>query len=162
MKEQKIVTITGKSNSGKTTVIEKLIKHYSAMGLKVSVVKSMKHHFQIDHEGKDTFRYREAGVFSWAITNGEDYALFTKIDNPMSPLDIAQKNFPDSDIIFIEGFKEGETPKIEVIGSDTEEALFTKDKLIMAVLTDLDIETSVPKFSRNDIEAAAEFINNNF
>jgi molybdopterin-guanine dinucleotide biosynthesis protein B len=162
MKEQKIVTVTGKSNSGKTTVIEKLIKHYSAKGLKVSVVKSMKHRFQIDHKGKDTFRYREAGVFSWAITNGQDYAIFTKIDTPLSPLDIAQKNFPDSDIIFIEGFKEGETPKIEVIGTDAEEALFRKDKLIVAVLTDMDMETSVPKFSRDDIEAAAEFINNNF
>jgi len=162
MKKQKIVTITGKSNSGKTTVIEKLIKHYSAMGLKVSVVKSMKHQFQIDREGKDTFRYREAGVFSWAITNGQDYALFTKIDTPMSPLDIAEKNFPDSDIIFIEGFKEGKIPKIEVIGSNEEEALFKSDKLIKAILTDLSIDTQIPVFPRNNIEAAADFIEKNF
>ncbi|MFA5518430.1 MAG: molybdopterin-guanine dinucleotide biosynthesis protein B, partial [Spirochaetota bacterium] len=64
MKKSKIITITGKSDSGKTTLIEKLIKYYSAKGLKVSVVKSMKHDFEIDHKGKDTYRYREAGVFS--------------------------------------------------------------------------------------------------
>ena len=162
MKNQKIVTITGKSNSGKTTVIEKLIKHYSSKGLKVSVVKSMKHQFQIDHEGKDTYRYKEAGVFSWAITNGEEYALFSKIDSHLSPIDIAVKNFPDSDIIFIEGFKEGESAKIEVIGSIEENPLFKSDRLIGAILTDIDIEADIPVFSRNDIIAAADFIDKNF
>jgi len=162
MKNQKIVTITGKSNSGKTTVIEKLIKHYSSKGLKVSVVKSMKHQFQIDREGKDTYRYKEAGVFSWAITNGEEYALHSKIDSPISPLDIAVKNFPDSDIIFIEGYKEGGSAKIEVIGSADEEPLFKRDGLIKAILTDLNIKSHIPVFSRNDIDAAADFIDKNF
>ena len=162
MKNQKIVTITGKSNSGKTTVIEKLIKHYTSKGLKVSVVKSMKHQFQVDHEGKDTYRYKEAGVFSWAITNGKEYAFLSKIDSPLSPLDIAVKNFPDSDIIFIEGYKEGGSAKIEVIGSADEEPLFRSDRLIMAILTDLNIEAQIPVFSRNDIDSAADFIDKNF
>lgn len=162
MKKNKIITITGKSDSGKTTLIEKLIKYYSAKGLKVSVVKSMKHDFEIDHKGKDTYRYREAGVFSWAITNGESYALFTNIDAPMSPLDIAEKNFPDSDIVFIEGYKEGKISKIEVIGSKPEEALFKNDKLIKAILTDISIDTELPVFSRNNIEAIADFIDENF
>lgn len=162
MKKSKIVTITGKSNSGKTTLIEKLIKYYSAKGLKVSVVKSMKHVFDIDQEGKDTYRYKEAGVFSWAITNGESYALLSKIDNSLSPLDIAEKNFPDSDIVFIEGFKEGKIPKIEVIGSEAEEALFRNDKSILAILTDISIDTELPVFSRNDIEAVANFIDKKF
>lgn len=128
----------------------------------MSVVKSMKHSFDIDQEGKDTYRYREAGVFSWAITNGQNYALFTKIDDPMSPLDIAEKNFPDSDIVFIEGFKEGKIPKIEIIGSEPEEALFKNDKLIKAILTDIGIDTELPVFSRNDIEAVVNFIDKNF
>ncbi|MFA5520053.1 MAG: hypothetical protein WDA74_12435, partial [Spirochaetota bacterium] len=87
---------------------------------------------------------------------------FTKIDAIMSPLDIAKKNFPDSDIVFIEGYKEGKISKIEVIGSKPEEALFRNDKLIKAILTDISIDTELPVFSRNNIEAIADFIDKNF
>jgi len=151
MSIQKIITIVGKSGSGKTTLVEKLIKHYSAEGKKVSALKSMRHDFSIDHEGKDTWRYREAGVFSAAITNGKVMAFISDIDQDYTPLDIAHKFFPDSDIIIIEGHKESRSLKIEVIGDSMEEPLFLNDDAIKMIVTDRDLSANIPLYSRNDI-----------
>lgn len=151
MSMQKIITIIGRSGSGKTTLVEKLITHYKAEGKKVSALKSMRHDFQIDHEGKDTWRYREAGVFSAAITNGRVMAFVSDIDTDYTPLDIAHLYFPLSDIIIIEGYKESRSPKIEVIGDSAEEPLFISDDAVKIVVTDRDITAPVPVFKRNDI-----------
>ena len=153
MSRQKIITIVGKSNSGKTTLVEKLIAHYKSEGKKVSALKSMRHDFQIDHEGKDTWRYRDAGVFSAAITNGRTMAFVSDVEDDLTPLDIAHKFFADSDIIIIEGYKESRSPKIEVIGDSAEEPVFKGDDAVKLIVTDADINSSLPVFRRNDIEA---------
>lgn len=162
MSMQKIITIIGRSGSGKTTLVEKLIKHYKSAGKKVSALKSMRHDFQIDHEGKDTWRYREAGVFSAAITNGRIMAFVSDIDADYTPLDIAHLYFPDSDIIIIEGYKESRSPKIEVICDSTEEPLFTSDDAVKIVVTDRDITAALPVFKRDDIAALVNEIEKNF
>ena len=151
MSIQKIITITGKSGSGKTTLVEKLIKHYKFEGKKVSALKSMRHDFNIDHEGKDTWRYRDAGVFSAAITNGRMIAFVSDIDTDYTPLDIAHLYFPESDIIIIEGYKESRSPKIEVIGDSAEDPLFAGDNAVKIIVTDRDITAPIPVFKRNDI-----------
>jgi len=131
-----IIPITGRSGSGKTTLIEKLIVYYKIRGKKVSVIKSMRHTFETDSPGKDTFRYRESGAFSSIITNGKKFSLISEIDNEANPLDLADKYFSDSDIIIIEGFKEGNLQKIEVIGDSKETPLFHDDKNIKILVTD--------------------------
>ena len=151
MKTQKIITIVGKSDSGKTTLVEKLIMYYKSHGKKVSALKSMRHDFNIDHEGKDTWRYRKAGVFSAAITNGRSMAFISDIDTDYTPLDLAHLLFTDSDIIIIEGYKESRSSKIEVIGDSTEEPLFHGDHTVKIIVTDKDIKTDVPIFRRDDI-----------
>ncbi len=158
MTRQRIITIVGRSGSGKTTLVEKLIRHYREAGAKVSALKSMRHDFQIDHEGKDTWRYREAGVFSAAITNGRMMAFVSDLDEDYSPLDIAHRYFPDSDIIIIEGYKESRGPKIEVIGDSGEAPLYAGDSAVKIVVTDRNMETGLPQFGRNDIEAIAREI----
>jgi molybdopterin-guanine dinucleotide biosynthesis protein B len=147
----KIISVTGRSGSGKTTLIEKLIVHYKSLGKKVSVIKSMRHEFETDPAGKDTFRYRESGAFSSIITNGKKFALISEIDNDANPVDLAEKFFSDSDIIIIEGFKEGNQKKIEVIGDSKEAPLFTGDKNIKFLVTDKSFETSLPVYKRDDI-----------
>lgn len=153
MSRQRIITIVGKSNSGKTTLVEKLIKHYKSEGCKVSALKSMRHDFQIDHEGKDTWRYREAGVFSAAITNGRTMAFVSDIEDEYTPLDIAHRYFPDSDIIIIEGYKESRGSKIEVIGDSTEEPLFMNDDTVKIIVTDRNITADLPVIRRDDINS---------
>jgi len=158
MAEQKIITITGRSGSGKTTLIERLVKEYITEGKKVSVIKSMRHDFEVDREGKDTHRYREAGVHSALITNGKKIALMADITEKETPLTLAAKYFSDHDIIIIEGFKEGETLKVEVIGDSVETPLFETDSNIVIAVSDRDLNTSLPLFKRDDIRSIKDCI----
>lgn len=155
---QKIITIIGRSGSGKTTLIEKLIKRYRSQGKKVSALKSMRHEFNIDHQGKDTWRYREAGVFSLAITNGKTMAFISDIKADYTPLDLAHQYFADSDIIIIEGYKEGRLAKIEVIGDSTEDPLFVTDNAVKILVTDRDISSDLPVIKRDNIDGIIEAI----
>lgn len=153
-----IITVTGKSGSGKTTLIEKLIAYYKNSGKKISVIKSMRHEFHTDPEGKDTSRYRGSGAFSSIITNGKKFAFISEIDDGSDPLILAEKYFSSSDIIIIEGFKEGDVRKIEVIGDSDEPSLFLNDKNIKMIVTDKIISTSLPVYRRDDIQSIASAI----
>ncbi len=149
--KQQIISVTGRSGSGKTTLIEKLIVHYKNLGKKVSVIKSMRHEFETDPAGKDTFRYRESGASASIITNGKKFALISEIDDEANPIELAERFFTDSDIIIIEGFKEGNIRKIEVIGDTTEDPLFHEDKNIKILVTDKNFNCALPVFKRNDV-----------
>ncbi len=152
---QQIISITGRSGSGKTTLIEKLIVHYKSQDKKVSVIKSMRHEFETDPAGKDTFRYRESGASASIITNGRKFSLISENDKDENPLELAKRFFSDSDIIIIEGFKEGNLRKIEVIGDSKETALFHEDNNIKILVTDNKINSDLPVFRRDDIEGIA-------
>jgi len=156
--KQRIISVTGRSGSGKTTLIEKLIVHYKNNGKKVSVIKSMRHEFETDPAGKDTFRYRESGASASIITNGRKFSFISDIDDDASPLDLAEKYFTDSDIIIIEGFKEGNLQKIEVIGNSKEAPLFNEDKNIKILVTDKIFDTPLQVIKRDDVAGVVEAI----
>ena len=156
--KQQIISVTGRSGSGKTTLIEKMIVHYKCLGKKVSVIKSMRHDFDTDPKGKDTYRYRESGASASIITNGKKFALISEIENDANPMELAQKFFSDSDIIIIEGFKEGDQKKIEVIGDSKEAPLFYDDKNIRILVSDRIFNTELPVFKRDDVEGIIEAV----
>ena len=148
----RIISITGRSGSGKTTLIEKLIVYYNSIGENVSVIKSMRHDFETDTPGKDTYRYRESGARASLITNGKNFALISKIDDSdENPIELAVRYFNASDIIIIEGFKQGNLKKIEVIGDSIEDPLFMEDPSIKILVTDKSFDTSIPIYKRDDI-----------
>lgn len=154
----KIITIIGRSGSGKTTLIEGLIKYFKASGLKISVIKHMKHDFEIDYEGKDTYRYKSAGATASLISNDRSFAIISDLDDSLSPVELARKYFAGSDIVIIEGYKEGDSPKIEVVGDSPEEPLYIKDAHVIAVVCDKKQNTALPQFKRNNIEDIAVFV----
>lgn len=158
MTEQMIITVTGRSGSGKTTLIEKLVREYTAAGRTVSVIKSMRHEFEVDREGKDTFRYRSAGAASALITNGRRIALMADIGEQDTPLSLAEKYMQDYDIVFIEGYKEGDTRKIEVIGDSKEPPIFESDSNVLMVVSDREFATTLPLYKRDDIKGIIEYI----
>lgn len=151
--KQLIIPVTGRSGSGKTTLVEKLIVHYKSTGKKVSVIKSMRHNFDTDPAGKDTFRYRESGAAASIITNGKKFALISEIDDEANPLDLAERFFSGSDIIIIEGYKESSLSKIEVIGDSNEPPLFNDDSSIKILVTDKSFETELPVYKRDDVNS---------
>lgn len=158
MAKQKIITVTGRSGSGKTTLIERLVKEYTSEGKKVSVIKSMRHDFEVDREGKDTYRYRSAGAAGALITNGKKIALMADISEDETPLTLAKEYFGGYDIVIIEGFKEGNTGKIEVIGDSSEAPLFQGDSQVVMVVSDREFNTTLPLFRRDDVSGIKECI----
>jgi hypothetical protein len=69
---QKVIGVAGFKNSGKTTLVEKLVSHLTGLGYRISTVKHAHHSFDIDHEGRDSFRHRKAGATEVAVISHED------------------------------------------------------------------------------------------
>lgn len=97
------------SNTGKTTFLERLIPALRAMGLSAGVVKHDAHDFELDHEGKDTFRLSQAGAEVTAILSNTQFALLEKRN--LSPEE-AVARVTGVDLILTEGFKNGPWPKL--------------------------------------------------
>ena len=116
----------GYSNTGKTTLIEKLIPLLRARGLRVSAIKNAHHGFDMDRPGKDSYRYREAGAGQVLIATGLRWALLS--ETPLAPasLDELIGRLDPCDLVIIEGFKsEGQIPRIEVRrNANTEPPIF--------------------------------------
>ena len=158
-----ILTIMGRTNSGKTTLIERLIDHFNQSGLKIAIIKHMKHRFDIDHPGKDSYRYREAGAPMVMITNDDHFALVADNDRMLSPVALAERYLGEADLVIIEGHKDVRLPKIEVIGDSEEPPLIESGmEGIVAIVSDSYHHPSLPCFNRDDIEAIAAFIVSEF
>ncbi len=154
-----VISITGRSGSGKTTLIEGLIGYFAGKGLKVSIIKHLRHEFQVDHPGKDTWRYREAGAAGAGIINVNSFAVFADHEGDMTPQRMADRFFPDADLVIIEGDRESSASKIEVIGDSGEEPLFRSGvKNITALVCDHQTDSSLPTFGRNEVQDVGRYI----
>ncbi|MCX5833549.1 MAG: molybdopterin-guanine dinucleotide biosynthesis protein B, partial [Deltaproteobacteria bacterium] len=112
-----IISIVGRSNTGKTTLIEKMIKELAARGYRVATIKHNLHGFDIDHPGKDSWRHREAGARLTVLASPKKVALIRDVDRDYTIDEIRDRYVEDADIILVEGYKENDFPKIEVFRS---------------------------------------------
>ncbi len=107
-----IVSVVGEKNSGKTTLIERLVSALKKEGRRVSVMKYALRRFQMDREGKDTYRFYQSGADSVGIASHEQMAFIKRVDTA-PPLDKVLENyFRDADIVLIEGYKGDDCPRI--------------------------------------------------
>lgn len=162
MKRPFVLAVSGRKNSGKTTLITKLIPLLTESGLKVATIKHDGHDFQADVPGTDTYRHLEAGAYGTAIFSEEKYMLVKK-QTEVCP-EWLMKQFPEADLLLLEGFKASNYPKIEVIRRENaKESVCTKEGLI-AIVSDLErgelsgVETALPLFDLQDAASVAEFI----
>src|SRR4030042_2461665 len=127
-----IVSIVGKSNAGKTTLLEKLITELVKRGYRVATIKHNLHGFDIDHEGKDSYRHKKAGAHTTVVSSPHQLALIQDVDHDHSFEEIRDKFIHNADIILTEGFKMSDYPKIEVFRSELKRKLTStkKDNLI--------------------------------
>lgn len=107
-----ILTITGPSGSGKTTLIERLIRNVSGRGLRVGAVKRSHHRVDVDTEGKDSYRFREAGANPVALTGGGLFFFTEKTGDAFDPALIARWFAGKADIVIMEGFKGEPFPRL--------------------------------------------------
>ncbi|MEK7353838.1 MAG: molybdopterin-guanine dinucleotide biosynthesis protein B, partial [Chloroflexota bacterium] len=108
------VSIVGKSDVGKTTFLEKLIRELKGRGYRVAVIKHDCHGFDIDHPGKDTWRMAEAGSDVVVISSPNKMAMIKRTDHELSLDELEARIMGGVDIILTEGYKHGDKPKIEI------------------------------------------------
>ncbi len=156
----KVFGFAGWSGSGKTTLIEKLIPRFTRGGLRVSLIKHAHHTFDVDKPGKDSYRHRHAGASEVLVTSSQRWVLMHELRGTPEPSFEEQvKHLSPCDLVIVEGFKFQPIPKLEVHRAGTDAALLhPNDANIVAVATDVKVETKLPVLDINDDAAIAEFI----
>lgn len=158
------LSFVGRSNTGKTTVIERLITILRERGMKIAVIKHHPHDFDIDIPGKDTYRYKQAGAAMSILASPGKVAVIEDTEKELALEEIIARYIRDVDLLLIEGFKKAKIPKIEVfqrkVAADF--PVCAGDINLIAIVTDEIVETSLPIFSRNDVQGIAEFIISRF
>lgn len=156
-----IVSIVGKSNVGKTTLLEKLIPELRRRGYRVATVKHDAHSFEMDVPGKDTWRHRQAGADLVVISSKDKIAQIRRVEGEMPLLDITA-TITGVDIILTEGFKRGPAPKIEVSRRILSQDLLCSADELVAVATDQSFDLGVPQFGLDDVAGLADLLEARF
>ena len=157
-----IIAVVGKSDSGKTTLIEKLIPELKERGYRIGVVKHAHHGFEMDKKGKDSWRHRKAGAEASLVVSPGRIA-FVKNQSFENIEDVKYYLF-DMDLIIIEGLKRENLPKIEIFRTDSRHTspLCMNDSNLVAFVSDSNYAPDVPNFQLNDIKELADFLENHF
>jgi molybdopterin-guanine dinucleotide biosynthesis protein B len=147
------------SNSGKTTLIEKVVPLLVKRGFRVAVVKHASAGFDLDKPGKDSWRFQRAGAETVVIVGPRQMAVVKNIEREPDPDEVVLAA-GDVDIIIQEGFKHNARNKIEVYRSVASDRrpLCLSDPTFLALVSDRPFDVAVPRFDLNDAEAVAEFI----
>jgi molybdopterin-guanine dinucleotide biosynthesis protein B len=156
-----IVSIVGKSKSGKTTLMEKLIGELKSRGYRVATVKHTPQEMTFDEPGKDSWRHTQAGSEAAVISASDKIVLIKPISGDLSLKQIAHLLGEDYDIILAEGFRHGDAPKIEVHRKQVGPPLTSVKKLI-AIATDEPLETRARQFSLEDTKGLADLLEKGF
>jgi molybdopterin-guanine dinucleotide biosynthesis protein B len=154
-----IVSIIGKSKSGKTTLIEKLIAELKSRGYRVATIKHTHHKLSFDEPGKDSWRHIQAGSEATVISTDGNTALVKPASQGLEP--IARLIGEDYDIILTEGYKTGDAPKIETHRQQSGPPLDSVTKLI-AIASDEPLETKVRQFPLDDIKGISDLLEKEF
>ncbi|SDE17272.1 molybdopterin-guanine dinucleotide biosynthesis protein B [Sporomusa acidovorans] len=152
-----VISVVGRSNSGKTTYLEKLIAVMKQRGYKVAVIKHHHQDFEMDQTGKDTWRHAQAGADVVCLTSPHKMALIKKSEQEV-PLNQVIQLIRDVDIIFTEGYKQEKKAKIEIYRQAAgHDPLGVKTELL-AVAADTVIYDAIPHFSLEEPAAMADFL----
>ena len=158
-----IVSIVGKSDSGKTTLIEKIVPELSRRGYRVTTVKHDLHSFEIDKEGKDSWRHKRAGAQAVVISSPRKVALIRDVDKDMPLEELGDSFGEDADLILSEGFKKDVQPKIEVFrGEEHKELLCTKEDNLIAIASNRPFDIGVPCLDIDDVKGIVDLIESKF
>lgn len=154
-----VLAVVGRSKTGKTTLVERLIHALAEKGYCVGTMKDARGGFEIDLEGKDSDRHYRAGAQAVAVLSSEQekMAFFGRL-SVQTPIDeICRRLFPDVDLIMLEGFKTLRFPKIETTLGESLSCYGDPD--LLAVVGEAPGGTAdVPCFSLADAPAVVALI----
>lgn len=150
-----LVAFAAYSGTGKTTLIEKLIPILKGNGIRSAAIKHDGHPFEIDHEGKDSWRIAHAGADITVVSSSEQTAYIERRDLSFERL---LGMVHDVDLILVEGYKDKALPQIGMARKGAGKGSTADISRFIALVTDLEVETELPCFALEDAEGIAVFI----
>jgi len=160
--ETPIVTFIGRSNSGKTTLLTRVIPCLKERGFRVASIKHSHHNVDIDKKGKDSWKHRDAGSETVILLSGKTMSCIREYDKEPVVEEVLRDYMHDTDIVLAEGFKDSHLPKIWVFRSENSGSMIRKDDSLIAVVSDRETDIGVPWFDINDVVSVADFIEKTF
>jgi molybdopterin-guanine dinucleotide biosynthesis adapter protein len=157
----KVIGVAGFKNAGKTTLVEKLVTEMTRRGWRISTVKHAHHSFDIDHEGRDSFRHRKAGAAEVAVVSRHRWAIIHEMrDEADASLQDILSKLATCDLVIVEGYKRDTHDKIEVRNVELDHPkLAGEDATVVAIAANGPVQDApVPLFDRDDVAALASFI----
>jgi molybdopterin-guanine dinucleotide biosynthesis protein MobB len=156
----KVFGITGWKNNGKTGLMERLVTEITGRGFLVSTIKHAHHTFDVDHEGRDSYRHRVAGAQEVLLSSGNRWALMHELRGaPEVPLAALLKKLSPVDLVLIEGFKAEGHAKLECHRAEAGKPVLARDDMtIVAVASDVALEVDQPVFDLDATVEIADFI----
>jgi molybdopterin-guanine dinucleotide biosynthesis protein B len=157
-----ILCFVGRSNSGKTTLIERLIPELVLAGYRIATIKHAGHGFELDTEGKDSWRHKRAGASTVIVLSKGSLAMFSDVSDE-TRIDELRDRFVEQhiDLIIAEGWKSEGYPKIVVLRDQYGEVPVSPDGLL-AVVSNKPVQVSVPCVHPDDIKGLTELIVRHF
>jgi molybdopterin-guanine dinucleotide biosynthesis protein B len=157
-----IVSIVGKSESGKTVLMEQLIAEFKRRGYKVAALKHSAGGMEIDRPGKDSWRFAQAGSDAVLVSSTDRLAFIKNLDHELNIEEILQVVGDEFDLVLAEGFRKSKIPKIEVHKKELGDDLLCSPDEISAIVTEGSLDTDRPQLPWGDTVAIADFIEKNF
>ena len=158
----KIIGVVGWKNTGKTTLIENLINEFNHRKLTVSTIKHSHHNFSVDKRGTDSFRHFNAGTKETILASEEKWIKFSRqLSAPKPYLPYLIEQITPVDIVIVEGFKDSDHIKVEVVDSLSDrKPLYKTDRTICGlIINQKKIQNlGLPQFERDDVEKICDFI----
>lgn len=165
-KTVKAVSFVAKSGTGKTTLLERVIAELKRRGYRVGAIKHDAHRFDIDHPGKDSYRFTAAGADTMLISSPEKLALVKRHAAAPPIEELLATYFGDVDIVLTEGFKLSGLPKIEVHRRERSATLLCRgeenDPTLLAVVSDEPLALDVPVLDLDEPRQVADFVEARF
>ncbi len=154
-----VLSFVGRSGTGKTTLIERLIPRLRERGIRVATIKHHPHDFDMDHEGKDSYRHKLAGAKLAMVVSPGKVGLVEDIDREIGLDELLSRHIHDVDLVITEGFKKEGVPRIEVYNvGNPEPPVSLGHGSLLAYVTDAPMDAPVPVLQRDEISKLADFI----
>ncbi len=157
----KIIGIVGWKNTGKTFFVSQIIKKLRSKNYRIASIKHAHHEFDIDHQNTDSYIHRKSGSSQVIISSKRRWVKINELENQNEKkLNELISEITETDIVVVEGYKNENHPKIEVIREKKEVYLHQNIENVVAIISDINLNTNLKQFKRNEIDKIVNFIIN--